>query len=332
MKLIISRCSKGGGFALAHGTKLTIDKTEHVYLRWMEQGVLMGLGDKVVAASKGPLQVTQDCIVTHSDILRLTAASLSRQRTDDLSIVYELQRSLLQLHGGTHFTLFCSVDKNNSVSLHSVGFEVLQIDMNSLVQSLIRIPTTKSPFDLGTAVANLDAASQLEIQQQIELLNKLPAQFTTRTSDPNSLGLPMHMAWHRLAPKHFIIHHSHNISLIETSFKNTLGTSHQMKKTRPTETTIVTKKSKPNDLQQFLRRFQKRTGATRLSILSSQINNHMQQFRPELTCVEVFQKELPVRGHIRVTKLSPKSITVIWNKFDSVTSEYLLTIKRGLHD
>jgi hypothetical protein len=266
-------------------------------------------------------------------MLRLTATSVSRQRTDDLSIVYELQCSLLQLHGGTHFTLFCSVDKNNSVSLHSVGFEVLQIDMNSLVQSLIRIPTTRmSPFDLGTAVANLDTASQLEIQQQIELLNKLPAQFTTRTSDQNSLGLPMHMAWQRLAPKHFIIHHSHNISLIETSFKNTLSTLHQMKKTRPTETKIVSKKSKPNDLQQFLRRFQKRTGATRLSILSSQINNHMQQFRPELTCVEVYQKELPVRGHIRVTKLSPKSITVVWNKFDSVTSEYLLTIKYGLHE
>ena len=45
LKSVIARGLKAGGFAIAHGTRLAVDGADVVYLRWMEQGVLTGLGE-----------------------------------------------------------------------------------------------------------------------------------------------------------------------------------------------------------------------------------------------------------------------------------------------
>ena len=323
IKAIISKYDcKQGGFAMALGTRLTIDGTEHVYLRWIEEGVLIGIGDRFMNAKDDTIETIRDSIMTHSDSMRMTTFHKAKQKPEDIKCSEKLHKSFVLSNSNVYFSLFCNVDKNNAISLHTKGFGEFNVNINDIVNLLVKQPLAQEQMkksNLSCLLADLDNSTVIPFQHQLNLMNMIPAQFTTSRSDPNSLKLPMHIAWQRLAPKHTIIHHSHNIKLIDSSFSNTLSTCHEPKERSCSKGNIRKPKQK-DDLQKFLKRFSKRFSTNHEEFICSQ-GLTSQKYTPDISTLEIFQKQMPVIGHLRVTKLEHKTITVLWNKFDSLSSK-----------
>ena len=303
---------------MAHGTRLTIGGSEYVYIRWIEDGVLTGLSGRLMEATLNSIPTIRDFILTQSDFHRMTTLNKSKLKSEDVNAAEKLYKKFLLSNNLVHFALFCYVDKRNTINLHTKGLEQLTLNINDIVDLLVKHPLAQQHANISSLLDQANNATSTPLQSQLDLLNMIPAQFTTSRSDPNCLNLPMHTAWQRLAPKHTIIHHSHNIKLIESSLNTTLSTCHQIKQ-RSYSKTNVRKVQKKDDLQRFLSRFQKRVSSSHKKFISCDITS--QQYKPDVSALEIFQKEMPAIGHIRVTKLEAKSITVVWNKFDPLLSK-----------
>ena len=305
-----------GGFAFCIGWRLQLDAENILYARVIEYGTLTGVFSKVF--QKSSIRVVFDSILTQSDITRLRS-TFSKPRPDDWKEARsEFDNFTATLSPNSQFASIIFAD-SKSTGLHStIGQDWCGANMESIALHISQ-PCAVLPTDPFTAITT---ATALTISDQLSLLNQLPAQCIISTKDNASNDLPLYIAWPCFAPKHTLLMQSHNVNEIVSSFQMTLSKC-RYGRVKPQS---GTRKRKRNHHLEIVSHLTRLTKAARVLMAEDVSNVMVRAFAANLQPYQQFQNAMVRVGHVRICKNNDKEVSVVWNKFDSITSKNLFQL------
>ncbi len=209
----------------------------------------------------------------------------------------------------------CILDSNRTISLLTFGINDMDHVIKSTAESLAHNPSSSQTQPSLSIFEN--SATSMPMQQQIDILNHIPAQNIRDCS--SSTKQPLYIAWQHTAPKHLLLHVTPSASLIKQSFLETEASVLIQRVKRPG----VNRKRKRSCSKHLL--FLRRLAATSEGIASavSPLGMSSQTFKHSLSPVQQFQAEMCAHGHARILTFDESYFEIVWNKFDNISSEWI---------
>jgi hypothetical protein len=320
IKSLVTRSPKDTSFAFFVGALCFASDKHWVYIRCMEIGRFTGVAQSVTEAIPKKNRTIIDSVLSSSDLSRIIDDD-SKPRVDDrcnaFTSFHEFSASLdsNQFFGG-----ICVESQSGEIFHSAFGLSHLKMSspLECILAELQRSP--RGGTDAIPLVQKILSDERLNFDAQVDILNSIPAQFTTTSKDRRSNRLPMYASWYLLSPKHAVLSLPSNWEQIKISIKSTL-TIRSTKQSRAVR--AVTTKRKDTQ-QSFLRRFSRVTSTIKMRLLTAHPELNVHAFKHELSPLDTFQTSIISKGHIRLVTNTGTEITVLWNKFDPIQSEKTL--------
>jgi hypothetical protein len=303
------------GFAVCLAFVMNMGHQKTMYVRYIQHGALSGLVEELKGHIENSFNVPVivDCLLTNSDVQCLSTIPTKSQATDT-KVAFSAFSSFCAQSLALEFGAICVVDKNfDNISNQKISV-TYAVPWEKLFQQVIPNPKHASSLSLLTTTLS-NTTEELNLNDQLRLLNILPAQQIMSCYDKRTIGYKLYVAWPLLSPKGLIIEQSVPIERVMESLQHcgSLGKRKQTKRKPAT-------KRKRTDVIPFLKRLHKTTTLAKRLLLSS-IQVSINVFTPKMAPIDIFQGQLTSKGRVRVLERSPCSITLYWNKFDALSSE-----------
>jgi hypothetical protein len=303
-----------GGIAMCLGWRLTIEKQTVLYARIIEHGTLSGLFKR--ALEKASIHVVPDYLLTQSDIQRLKTTH-SKSRADDWRQARKDFDKFVSGLDKNHIFASIVFAENNAKGLDTtLGQDWCGVNMTCVEEHLRseRVEKVMQQFpSLPTSTHR-----QLTLSEQLDLINQIPAQCIMSGKD-RVVRLGLHLAWSYFAPKHTLLTQPHDFKEVISSYRSTLACTRQ---SRAKNVEKAKKRKRTQDGQDNILNYINRMTKMARALLSDDVSEVMaRQFCSKLSPLQLFQNQLVDIGHIRPLSSTSTEVSVIWNKFDDVTSE-----------
>lgn len=318
IKSLVVRTQENKGFAFFAGALCCAEGRQWVYIRCMEIGRFLGVAESLAKQIPKNNRTVIDSTLSGSDVSRVVCEE-SKPRVDDRYNAFNSFHTFSNsLDPNQFFGGICVESQTGEIFHSAFGLSHLKLTLQfeQIVSQLQRSPrAARGVIALIHSVLNEEP---IPFDKQVTLLNTIPSQFTTTKKEGRAGKLPMYVAWPLLSPKQAFLTFPPHIQQIESSLVATVGTRHS-KQIRPSRFPTA----KRQDPQQALvRRFSRVTSDTRMRLLTAHPELNVQQFKHDLSPVQVFQSSIVSKGHIKLLGNHDNEVIVLWNKFDPVKSEW----------
>ena len=315
INLIFGRQRLQIGFAVCLAFEMDMAGQKGLYIRYMQHGALYGLVEELKDYIDNSIKVpvVLDCVLTNSDVQCLSSNPTKNQATDT-KVAFSAFSGFCTQCDGVEFGAICVVDKNfENISKQKLSV-TYDIPWEKLLQQVIPNPRHASSISLITTMLS-NTTAELNFNEQLRLLNVLPAQQIMSCNDKRAIGYKLYVAWPLLSPKGLMVEHSVSMEKVVECLQNCVSFGKKKQSKRKPAT-----KRKRTCQMPFLKRLHKTTTlAKRLLLTSSELPTSV--FTPKMAPLDIFQGQLTSKGRVRVVERSPSSISLYWNKFDSLSSE-----------
>jgi hypothetical protein len=300
-------CSAPLGLAIGVGHRTLYEGAEAFYLRTIDCGSLSLFAKNLLSVTD--LRIFQDCVMTASDEQRLC----SEQSITRAKVIEQLKEAFHNVisdlkSAKTVCAYLCVVDRKRVVHISSYGLERIELSLQKCAKNLLETPHSQS-----APVSNpKDLCSTSSLQEQLLLLNSLPAQCISQSS--KYTRTPIYVSWPTNAPKHLLLQGAPSGTIIE-AFHFTAASSILVRSRKKP----VQKRKRTIDRHMlFLKRLANTTNEIKARKVVSGLSQHT--FQQTLSPVQLFQAEMCTRGHARVIAFNDRHCEIVWNKFDAIHS------------
>jgi hypothetical protein len=317
MKSFVKQLHSKGGIAAAIGRYYSDGAFQKCYVRYMNCGKLAALTRSLCERKFYSERTIPDCVLSTSDLRRLAASNTAQRSTIKQDIKTSFDKFVSSCSSQPLFAFICMAGSKGDVVTHTFGLDDgRQTALRLCIEEQLRNP--KAEEELFTHKMVTASSSDLPPSAQYAILNAIPAQCFQQRKCESSLGIALSFAWPAAAPKHLIIQSNVAIPLILRSYFDTEGKSLQPR--APSSTASRKRKRHCSRHHLFLRHFAEATSACK-DTAKRALGISTQNFRAELSNVQLFQSSLTKTGYARILKFSESEFEIVWNKFDPIKSK-----------
>ena len=314
IKSFVAQFTAGGGIAMGIGKMNNCETDRICYLRTLDTGCLTSISRIFSTSDSCGAKVITDFIMAASDFKRLHTAALPRSSTNT-NLLKSFDEFANNCTDRDMFAYLCTTTAKGNVVIHCHGLNDTQEQhLRSCIDQCIRNRVTETLAFSHDLVASLSEESTL--QEQLDVLNTVPAQCFQQRKHGDSLGIALAHAWPASAPKFLLLQSNTTTSSVVTSYCTTIGTKVEQRKCSSIHKGKRKRHCKLHHL--FLRKVQEATLATpiRRPFGVSTIS-----YEAKMTPVESFRVAIANSGIAKVITFSDHEFVVVWNNFDITTRE-----------
>jgi hypothetical protein len=316
IKTFVKQFAIRGGIAAGVGIPIPSQGRNIVYFRTVECGVLSTLG-KQFLASAFPDCAIEDVLLTQSDIGRLTAGPvLHRSKMDQQA--KESFLSFLATAPPTVAAYLCIVNQKGIICLNTQGLQHKDGKMRDIAQTLVKSPVADERNLHHLKVPT--GSCTLSLQQQLDIVNSIPAQHITVNTKESRSHQPLYVAWPNLSPKSMLLCNRPSPVAVYERYRSTCNAILTPRTAPPSHSVCGRKRRRSCSTHHlFLRRLASAASSyTERARLQPGLSQHT--FAVTMSPTETFQSAIASQGFARVVTFTDTYFEIIWNKFDPVKS------------